>query len=237
MFNALVPLKRGDLQSTYRLIRKFLSHRLNQHLDQRFDGKFNVDTIGFVHKTEVTIHSDNAPFGANYAPTPVRLFRRMMLVLPRELSDFTFIDFGSGKGRTLLLASNYNFKKVIGVEYAEELHAAALKNIAVYQNKSEKRLYIESVLADAVTFPIPNEKCVFFFYNPFKEYVMSRVLINIENSYLANPRKMYFIYYNPVFSTLFDNLSFIHRIGNEGVSLRLMNPDTKPRFIVYETAA
>jgi len=37
-------------------------------------------------------------------------------------SEFTFIDFGSGKGRVLFLASEYPYKKIIGVELARMLH-------------------------------------------------------------------------------------------------------------------
>ena len=53
-----------------------------------------------------------------------------------RLRDFTFIDLGCGKGRVLLMASDYPFKKIIGVEFMPELHRAAQKNIA--------RLFIRS---------------------------------------------------------------------------------------------
>ncbi len=50
------------------------------------------------------------------------------------LQDFTFIDLGSGKGRVLLMASEYPFQKIIGVEFMPELHRAAQKNIAGYSH-------------------------------------------------------------------------------------------------------
>ena len=50
------------------------------------------------------------------------------------LGDFTFIDLGSGKGRVLLMASDYPFKKIIGVEFMPELHRAAQENITGYSN-------------------------------------------------------------------------------------------------------
>lgn len=235
--NIMIALKRGDLRGVYQLIRVPFYSRFNRYIDRKFESRFGVDTGGFVLKTDLTIHSANKTFGGHHAPTPVRVFNRMMMVLPKDLRDFTFIDFGSGKGRVLLLASNYNFQNIIGVEYAEELHAIAQKNIAIYKNKKQKCLRVASMLADATTFPIPPGKCVFFFYNPFKESVMSRVLTNIQDSYMANPRKMYFMYYNPVLSTLFDSLPFIRRTEHKSFSLQLLSPDPKLNFMVYETSS
>ncbi len=40
----------------------------------------------------------------------------MMAALPIEFNQFTFIDLGSGKGRTLLMASDFPFRKILGVE-------------------------------------------------------------------------------------------------------------------------
>ena len=40
-----------------------------------------------------------------------------------------FVDYGAGKGRTVVLASTYQFKRVIGVELAPELAAIAEENL------------------------------------------------------------------------------------------------------------
>ena len=46
-------------------------------------------------------------------------------------SDDVFIDLGSGKGRMVLAAAaRYPFKRVIGVELAEQLHEVARANVA-----------------------------------------------------------------------------------------------------------
>jgi hypothetical protein len=42
-------------------------------------------------------------------------------VLPKDLSDFTFVDIGSGKGSILFYACRYDFRRVLGVEFAENL--------------------------------------------------------------------------------------------------------------------
>jgi len=63
-------------------------------------------------------------FHSAYQPTDPALFREMMASLPIEFNEFTFVDLGSGKGRTLLMASEYPFKKIVGVELIADLHRA-----------------------------------------------------------------------------------------------------------------
>jgi tRNA1(Val) A37 N6-methylase TrmN6 len=45
----------------------------------------------------------------------------------KDLRDYTFIDFGSGKGRALLMAADLQFKSLIGIELRKELHDKALQ--------------------------------------------------------------------------------------------------------------
>jgi hypothetical protein len=44
----------------------------------------------------------------------VTVFKQIMSRLTIRFGEFELIDFGSGKGRVLLLASGYGFKKIIG---------------------------------------------------------------------------------------------------------------------------
>jgi hypothetical protein len=41
---------------------------------------------------------------------------------------YVFLAYGSGKGKALLLASDYPFRRIIGVEYSEPLHRAAIRD-------------------------------------------------------------------------------------------------------------
>jgi hypothetical protein len=63
----------------------------------------------------------------HYAPTATPGFRKKLNIDPR---NFTFIDFGSGKGRVLLIAAGLPFKAVVGIEFSRELHEIAVQNIS-----------------------------------------------------------------------------------------------------------
>jgi len=57
--------------------------------------------------------------------------------LPHDVSSHSFVDYGSGKGRVLLVASDYAFKKIVGVEFSKVLNDVAVANIATYRSSKQ----------------------------------------------------------------------------------------------------
>jgi SAM-dependent methyltransferase len=115
-------------------------------------------------------------------------------VAQTRLQDFTFIDLGSGKGRVLLMASEYPFRKIIGVEFMPELHRAAQKNIANYSNARQRCSQIESVCMDVRDFRFPLDPLMVYLFNPFSEATFARVLENLRLSVEQSPRPVYLAY-------------------------------------------
>ena len=118
----------------------------------------------------------------------------MMRFLPMDLHDYTFIDFGAGKGRTLLLAGRNGFRKIIGVEFAGELVACAEVNIARYKNAKQKCHDVQIIEADAVELALPDGPLVIYFYNPFTREVFNSVMRNIVRSLKRERRDCYIVY-------------------------------------------
>jgi len=112
--------------------------------------------------------------------------------------SFTFIDLGSGKGRTLLMASSYPFTRIIVVELLPELHQAAQENLASYKSESQKCRGLESICADAIDFTFPPDPTVLYLFNPLPEAGLRRVIANLEKSLEQNPRPVYVLYHNPL---------------------------------------
>jgi tRNA1(Val) A37 N6-methylase TrmN6 len=115
-----------------------------------------------------------------------------------DFRDFVFVDLGSGKGRTLLMASDYPFRRIVGVELLPALHRAAQENLSKYRSESQKCFAIEAICGDATEFDFPNEPTVLFLFNPFPEAGLRRVMGNLENSLREHPRKTYVLYHNPL---------------------------------------
>ena len=112
-----------------------------------------------------------------------------MKALPADPAVLTLIDFGSGKGRALVLAALRGFRRVIGVEYDEDLHAAAQRNVERFRSRAGHASPIELHCADALHYELPGEDCLCFFYNPFDDFAMARMLARIGDA-RAQPRRL-----------------------------------------------
>jgi hypothetical protein len=105
---------------------------------KRFDRKYRVDTAGIIDLHQFKLDAASARFGYRYGGITQQAFDELLGHLDVHHENFTFVDFGSGKGAALLHASNYPFKKIIGVEFAKELHLIALANFKTYRNPRQR---------------------------------------------------------------------------------------------------
>jgi SAM-dependent methyltransferase len=165
------------------------------YVDARFDRRHGTDTGGVISLGTLAIPSSHVELATRYEATSARRFGQIMKNLHLDWADFTFVDFGSGKGRVLLLASEFPFRRVIGVEFAPELNAVARKNVEVWCRTHPGCAPIEVVQADAATFPIPTSPLVAFFFSPFYGELMERVIENITASWSAKPRPVHIVFY------------------------------------------
>ena len=182
------------LNSTFSFLNDSLS-RFQYFLDGKFDRNNDIETTGKIPLKDLTISSGNISEGIWYEPMSIKAFSQIISNLHIEFETFKFIDFGSGKGRVLFLASKYGFNEIIGVEFAKELHSAAEKNILTFSNKSGSSSQIKSVCMDASEYSIPKDPLVIFFYSPFKGKVLEHALKNICESFASNPRKIFLSFY------------------------------------------
>jgi predicted RNA methylase len=129
------------------------------------------------------------------------------------LQDFTFIDLGCGKGRVLLMASDYSFQRIIGVEFIPELHRAAQKNIAGYSSDRQRCRRIEAVCVDARDLQFPPGPLVVYLFNPFSEATFARVLEYLRESDEKMPRPVYIAYRFTEFENLLAQEPWLEKIA------------------------
>jgi 16S rRNA G966 N2-methylase RsmD len=234
---AFKHLREFGPRETADLIRKNVSALVRHYLNRRFDKRFHVDTSGVVQLSNLTCDSGNKEHGVWYEPTPIKTLKWIFSLLQSDVSNVTFIDFGSGKGRTILYASNYNFRRIIEVEFARELHDVAERNIRAYASRTQKCFAISSVCLDAVKFVLPEEECVLYFFHPFREEVMARVLDNIDESYRQKPRKVIILYYHPQVNDVIRRYPFLRKreIRTMPFDLSAEPCPYRRRLEIYET--
>ena len=162
--------------------------------DRKWERRLGVRTQETLLLESLDVASENKLHGNAYVPVPERAVRVALANVPDDLSRFTFVDFGSGEGRVLLVAATFPFREVIGIEFAKELHETAESNIAQVTRSPVERACIICHHLDATQFEVPRQPCVLYFYNPFGEQVFEQVLKNIELAHRECGQTMYVIY-------------------------------------------
>jgi len=165
-------------------------HRVSERAHEL---RYGIKTAGWVSEADLGYRKDDGQL--HYSPLPyVPLKRLLSTVVPDKQKD-VFVDWGSGLGRIVVLASAYPYREVIGVEYSPGLCAAANANLA--RARVNRRCgSVRIVNADAREFSIPKDATVMFFFNPFRGELLTEVVRHIHDSWLAHPRSITFLVSN-----------------------------------------
>lgn len=190
------------------------ARRRQRYGDMEYDWEKRVNTtsgtVGWRARLLGVFHSP-------YQPTEPELFREMMGALPIELERFTFVDIGSGKGRTLLMASEFPFQKIVGVELMEDLHRAAEENIRVYRVSGPANEgaggRITAVLGDAREFEFPKEPLVVYLFNPLPEAGLRELTARLKESVGEWPRPVWIVYHNALLERVLSDTAEVKRMG------------------------
>ena len=186
-------IKESGLRHGLRFALLALRARIMRQSDQKRESSLGVETRENVELDSLDVASENKRHGFSFVPSSGRMVRVMLGSLPSDFRNFTFVDFGSGEGRVLLVAAMFPFREVIGVEFAKELHEVAVRNISkIAQPAAPGR--VRSLHVDAAQFDIPSNECVLYFYNPFSEHIFRQVLQNIERAHSTHRKKIYVLY-------------------------------------------
>lgn len=196
-------------------------------LDPPVESLFFKATKDPVALAGLTIRGNNREHGHDYRPSPCSLFEWTVAAINYDLSRLTFVDYGAGKGRVLLLASQHPFQAIGGIEFAEELHDDATMNLAQFPRSRMKCRNVECVLDDAAALGPPEGESVHYFFNPFSREVFAEVLHNLVVSYRKRPRRLYLILIEPVATDLIDNSGVFQRLELpliERIKVKLFSP-------------
>ncbi|HZC23517.1 MAG TPA: class I SAM-dependent methyltransferase [Candidatus Binatia bacterium] len=217
-----IASRRGRLSATRELVLalwEFLRDSTPARLRSRFgdadyDWDYRVNTTsGAVGWHERLLGS----FTSGYQPTDPPAFREMLATLEHttglDFADVTFIDLGSGKGRTLLMASDYPFRRIVGVELLPALHRLAQQNLEQYKSDSQKCFALESICADAAQFTFPAGPLLIYLFNPFPEVVLRHVLVNLRRALTESSTTAHLIYYNPQHADVIAEAGYLQKIA------------------------
>jgi len=186
------------------------SKRKQRYGDIDFDWDYRVDTtgatVGWRDRVLGLFHSP-------YQPTDPSLFHEMLAGLQINFREFIFIDIGSGKGRVLLMAADYPFRRILGIELFPALHRIAIDNIRKYKSDTQKCFALESMCADARLFEFPPDPILLYLFNPLPEAGLRDLLENLEQSWRQHPRPVFILYSNPILEGTFSERAHFKKIA------------------------
>ena len=163
-----------------------------------FDAAHGVETSGIIPAGNLTTgHPNDAHVTAYYGVAPSILRTLVQLwrdtTPPHPINHYNFIDFGAGKGRALLVASQFSFHQVIGIELNPALADTAQLNLdhwlALHAADptappiAPTRLYQQ----DALAFELPRAPTLAFLFHPFEAPVLKVLLRRIEARFTTRP--------------------------------------------------
>jgi SAM-dependent methyltransferase len=141
---------------------------------RRFDRQYRIATSGFIELEQTSFDRSRLRQATNYGPVNGWAFRRLLqdLALPTQ---FHFVDLGSGLGRACIIAAEYGFARVTGVELAPEFCVAARRNVSSCRPPAGKLSPVEILQMDVLDYCDNSDGDVFFMFRPFSEDFLNNV--------------------------------------------------------------
>ncbi len=172
-----------------------------------FDLAHNVDTSGLVPAGNLTTGHPNDAFVTAYYGIAPSILRTLIdhwreTIPPHPIHSYTFLDIGAGKGRAMLIASEFPFRQVVGIELNPDLADIAQRNLEIWQSEHAADSTAPPIARiilhqqDALAFDLPHTPTLAFLYHPFEAPVLKHLLRRIEAQYARHPGTLDLLYVN-----------------------------------------
>jgi SAM-dependent methyltransferase len=167
-----------------------------------FDLKWGVETSGLIPGRFLKTGHTHDRYSTAYFGVAPSVFRALLKrwqqrakpVAPIE--QFTFIDVGAGMGRAMLLAAEYPFQRVVGIELNPLLVKVAQHNLEIWRVAGRARTQMQVICGDAVDAPFVKGPCLVFLFNPFGPSVMRRLLKRLAVDFAERAGQLDLLYVN-----------------------------------------
>ena len=167
-----------------------------------FDRRYGVDTGGLIAGGDLRSgHQNDIHNTAYYGMAPSRFQQVMKYWIADQthapLENYSFVDLGCGKGRAVLMASEFGFREVVGVELHPGLAGVAEANVAAWTAARRAACPVRVIRQDATEFAFPDGACLLYLFNPFAAPVMQQLVERIEADFQTRAGILDLIYFNP----------------------------------------
>jgi SAM-dependent methyltransferase len=166
-----------------------------------------------------------------YEPTPYSVLERLADSGLIRQGD-VLLDYGCGKGRVDFFLAYKTNADTIGIEYDSRIFQMALEN----RQASAVEPKPEFILTRAENYAVPKQVNRCYFFNPFTEEILQKVMARILESYYENPREIFLFFYYPADAYVaclmqVDQLEFYDEISCEDL---FPGKDPRERILIFQ---
>jgi SAM-dependent methyltransferase len=174
---------------------------------RRFDHDYGVTTHAVLFLTDLDPEAvgDAGAHATHYEAVPVTDFHALLALVPKKaIPTATFIDVGAGMGRAMILAAEYSFRQVVGIELSPGLYEVAKENLATARERGLRCHDIHLVRDDARIAHYPPGDLVVFLFNPFDAEALRATLASIAGRH--DRGETWLLYHTPVERAVLDEM-------------------------------
>ena len=194
---------------------------------RRFDHDYGVTTHAVLFLTDLDPDTagDAGAHATHYEAVPVADFRALLALVPKDaVARATFVDVGAGMGRAMILAAEYPFKQVAGIEVSPALYEIAKENLEIARERGLRCRDVRLRREDARIAHYPPGDLVVFLFNPFDADALAATLASIEHR--RNAGVTWLLYHTPVERGTLESLPqwTLQGEAGGGCVFKLLNP-------------
>jgi SAM-dependent methyltransferase len=188
-------------RASIEFVHQYVSRKGQWNRHHPYDEANGITTRGYLPGWLLQTGSTADAHNSGYAGCQPSCLRRGLSSIP-DPERFSYLDVGCGKGRSLAVASELAFRRIVGVEIAPKVSAVAKANAAVLRKRYPGRTPIEVIAGDATLAALPDGDLVVFLYHSFGKPLLKLFVSRLVAA--GAGREMFFVYENPVNGPLLD---------------------------------
>jgi SAM-dependent methyltransferase len=164
---------------------------------------YGIETSGMINPSKMRSGSNSDIFNIGYGGVQPSPLREVLKKIP-DIETACFLDIGCGKGRALAVATEFPFRRIVGVELSPALTRIAEGNAAIMATRFPDRPPIEVVEGDALKYELPPGFLVAYLYNPGFGPLVRGLAARIADHQAIPGNRVLVVYCTPILGSVFD---------------------------------
>jgi hypothetical protein len=174
-----------------------------------FDLRHGVDTSGLMYADGLDTGHPHDRLSSGYYATAPSLFHSGISLWKDTLSatnyttqQYAFFDAGCGKGRVLMMATQYDFRQVVGVELHPWLAKVASRNLRKWVASGRSASQAQVVNGDVLAVAFPTGPVLVYLFNSFEREMVQALLRRLVEISATRADPIDLLYVHPDYGNL-----------------------------------